>query len=55
VLVSRPLGSEGFVLAIPYATLLTLLVLGALAGALAAAVQARRASRIDVLQGLTYG
>jgi putative ABC transport system permease protein len=55
VLVSRPLGSEGFVLALPYATLLTLLVLGALAGVLAAVVPARRASRIDVLQALMHG
>ncbi|MEY2442949.1 MAG: putative transport system permease protein [bacterium] len=54
VLVSRPLGSEGFVLALPYMTLLTLLVLGALAGVLAAIVPARRASRIDVLEALTH-
>ena len=32
VLVSRPLGSQGFVLALPYPTLVILLVLGALAG-----------------------
>jgi putative ABC transport system permease protein len=55
VLVSRPLGSEGFVLALPYATLLVLLVLGALAGVLAAIAPARRASRIDVLEALTHG
>ena len=55
VLVSRPLGSQGFVLALPYATLVVLLVLGALAGVLAAIVPARRASRIDVLQALTHG
>ncbi len=36
VLVSRPLGDEGFVLALPYATLVILLVVGALAGVLAA-------------------
>ncbi len=51
VLVSRPLGSEGFVLALPYVTLAVLLVLGALAGVLAAIGPARRASRIDVLRG----
>jgi putative ABC transport system permease protein len=54
VLVSRPLGSEGFVLALPYATLLVLLVLGALAGSIAAIAPARRASRIDVLDALTH-
>ena len=54
VLVSRPLESEGFVLALPYVTLAALLVLGALAGVLAAIAPARRASRVDVLQALTY-
>jgi putative ABC transport system permease protein len=54
VLVSRPLGSEGFVLALPYATLLILLVLGAMAGIVAAIAPARRASRIDVLAALTH-
>ena len=54
VLVSRPLGSEGFVLALPYLTLVVLLVLGALAGVLASLAPARRASRIDVLQALTH-
>jgi putative ABC transport system permease protein len=54
VLVSRPLGSEGFVLALPYLTLVALLVLGALAGVLASIAPARRASRIDVLQALTH-
>jgi putative ABC transport system permease protein len=55
VLVSRPLGTEGFVLALPYGTLLILLVLGALAGVLAAIAPARRASRVDVLQAVTHG
>lgn len=54
VLVSRPLGSEGFVLALPYGTLVILLVLGALAGSVAAIAPARRASRIDVLDALTH-
>jgi putative ABC transport system permease protein len=54
VLVSRPLGSEGFVLALPYLTLAVLLVLGALAGVVASIAPARRASRIDVLQALTH-
>ncbi len=54
ILVSRPLESEGFVLALPFVTLGVLLVLGALAGVLAAIAPARRASRVDVLQALTY-
>ena len=54
VLVSRPLGTEGFVLALPYATLAILLVLGAIAGIVAAIAPARRASRIDVLDALTH-
>jgi putative ABC transport system permease protein len=54
VLISRPLGNDGFVLALPYATLLILLVLGALAGGLAAIAPARQASRIDVLEALTH-
>ena len=54
VLVSRPLGSEGFVLALPYFTLVILLVLGAVAGIVAAIGPARRASRIDVLEALTH-
>jgi putative ABC transport system permease protein len=54
VLVSRPLGSQGFVLALPLPTLAVLLVVGALAGALAAIIPSRQASRIDVLQALTH-
>jgi putative ABC transport system permease protein len=54
VLVSRPLESEGFVLALPVGTLVVLIVLGALAGVLAAIAPARRASRIDVLQAVQY-
>ena len=54
VLVSRPLGSQGFVLALPYITLGALLILGALAGVLAAIGPARRASRVDVLGALTH-
>jgi len=55
VLVSRPLGSQGFVLALPYPTLVILLILGAIAGTLAAIAPARRASHIDVFQALTHG
>ena len=54
VLVSRPLESEGFVLALPYVTLGVLLLLGAVAGVVAAIAPARRASKVDVLQALTY-
>jgi len=54
VLISRPLEDEGFVLALPLVTLVVLLVLGALAGVLAAIAPARRASRVDVLRALTY-
>ncbi len=41
-------------MALGYATLLIWLVLGALAGSLAAIAPARRASRIDVLDALTH-
>jgi putative ABC transport system permease protein len=54
VLISRPLADEGFTLTIPVGTLLILLVLAALAGVLAAIGPARRASRLDVLQALSY-
>jgi putative ABC transport system permease protein len=54
VVITRPLEDEGFVLSIPIGTLLILVVLGALAGVLAAIAPARRASRIDVLKALTY-
>ena len=54
VIVSRPLADEGFVLVFPFATLLVLLVLAAIAGVLAAILPARRASRLDVLEALAY-
>jgi putative ABC transport system permease protein len=53
-LASRPLASEGFVLKLPVATLLVLLVLAALAGVLAAILPARRASQLEVLDALAY-
>jgi putative ABC transport system permease protein len=53
-LVSRPLADEGFTLSYPIGTLLTLLVLAALAGVIAAIGPARRASRLDVLRALAY-
>jgi putative ABC transport system permease protein len=54
VVVSRPLASEGFVLSIPFASILIFLILAALAGVLAAIPPARRASRLDVLEALAY-
>ncbi|MBA2239843.1 MAG: ABC transporter permease [Solirubrobacterales bacterium] len=54
VVVSRPLADEGFVLSIPVPTLIALLALAVLAGVLAAIGPARRASRLDVLQALSY-
>jgi putative ABC transport system permease protein len=53
-LVSRPLADEGFGLSYPIPTLITLLVLAALAGVVAAIGPARRASRLDVLRALAY-
>ena len=54
VIVSRPLGKDGFTLSFPVATLFLLLVLAALAGVLAAIGPARRAARLDVLEALAY-
>jgi putative ABC transport system permease protein len=53
-LVSRPLADEGFTLSYPVGTLITLLVLAAVAGVVAAIGPARRASRLDVLRALAY-
>jgi putative ABC transport system permease protein len=50
----QALSDDGFKLAIPVAQLIILLVLGALAGVLAAIAPARRASRLDVLESLAY-
>jgi putative ABC transport system permease protein len=52
VLVSRPLHSLQF--AFPLADIVVVLILGALAGVLAAIWPARRASKLDVLAGLAY-
>ncbi len=54
LVVSRPIADEGFVLTIPIGSILTFLVLAALAGVLAAIPPARRASRLDVLEALAY-
>jgi putative ABC transport system permease protein len=52
-IVSRPLASEGFAFAIPVGTLITLLVLAAIAGTVAAIPPARRAAKVDVLRAVT--
>jgi putative ABC transport system permease protein len=49
---SLALSGSGYVLAIPVGTLAILLVVAALAGLLAAALPARRAARLDLLQAL---
>ena len=48
------LGKYGLTFAVPVPSLLAVAVIAALAGMLAAALPARRASRIDVLRGLAY-
>jgi putative ABC transport system permease protein len=53
IVVSRPLADEGFVLTFPIGTLITLSVLAAIAGVLAAIPPARRASKVDVLRAVT--
>jgi putative ABC transport system permease protein len=54
IVVSRPIADEGFVLKIPFGSILVFLVFAALAGVLAAIPPARRASRLDVLEALAY-
>ena len=52
--ISRALGGAGFVLSVPFGTLAALLVVAALAGVAAAALPARRAAQMDVLNALSY-
>jgi len=54
VAIAQPLKEDGFILSIPAAQLVVLLVLAAIAGVLAAILPARRASRLDVLDALAY-
>jgi putative ABC transport system permease protein len=54
LLISRPLEEEGFAMTFPVFTLLALLVIAAIIGTLAAIAPARRASRLDVLDALSY-
>jgi len=52
--IAEALKDDGFVLSIPVGQLIILLVLGALAGVVAAIPPARRASRLNVLEALAY-
>jgi putative ABC transport system permease protein len=52
--IGEALKDDGFVTSFPVGQLILLLVLGALAGVLAAILPARRASRLDVLESLAY-
>jgi putative ABC transport system permease protein len=54
IAITQPLKDDGFVLSIPVGTLVFLLILAFVAGALAAIGPARRASRLDVLDALAY-
>ncbi len=54
VMISRPLADEGFTLSIPVGTLIMLLLLSVVAGVIAAIGPARRASKLDVLEALSY-
>jgi putative ABC transport system permease protein len=54
VAVTEALKDDGLVLSIPVAQLIILLILGGLAGVLAAIAPARRAARLDVLESLAY-
>ena len=53
-LMSVPLQDEGFVLSYPVAQLVSILVIAAIAGVVAAIAPARRAARLDVLEALAY-
>ena len=54
VVTTLALEDEGFVLSIPWFSLIAFAVLAVLAGVLAAIPPARRASRLDVLEALAY-
>jgi putative ABC transport system permease protein len=54
VAIAQPLEDDGFLLRIPAGQLAFLLVLGAVAGVLAAVLPARRAARLQVLDALAY-
>jgi putative ABC transport system permease protein len=52
IVVAATLSSSGYEVAIPWGTLAILLVVAALAGLMAAALPARRAAKLDLLQSL---
>jgi putative ABC transport system permease protein len=54
VVTTLALKDEGFVLSIPYISLVVFALLAVVAGVLAAIPPARRASRLDVLEALAY-
>jgi len=54
VVTTIALEDEGFILSIPYITLIAFAVLAVIAGVLAAILPARRASRLNVLEALAY-
>ena len=53
-LIGIPLKSDGFSLSYPVGQLFVILVLTALAGVLAAVFPARKASKLDVLEAVSY-
>jgi putative ABC transport system permease protein len=54
VLTTQALSDEGIVLAIPWTTIFVFVVATIVAGVLAAILPARRASRLNILEALTY-
>lgn len=53
-LLGIPLEEDGFALSYPIPTLIVILILTALAGVVAAIYPARKASRLDVLEAISY-
>ena len=53
-LIAQPLSDEGFTLSYPIGSLVSILVLAAIVGVIAAILPARRAARLDVLESLQY-
>ena len=54
VVTTIALEDEGFILSIPYVSLIVFAILAVIAGVLAAILPARRASRLNVLDALAY-
>ncbi len=54
VVTTIALEDEGFILSIPYVSLIVFAILAVIAGVLAAILPARRASRLNVLEALAY-